>query len=284
MSRTLCSLVGTGVLVAAFQLSAQAPDPPKVLRIIREDVKEGKASPHERAEAKIAQMFAKNKFPAYYIGMTTVTGPMQAWFLEPHDSFASIADAIAAQDKLAEFETLDAVDAESRTGTRAYTAVYRPDMSYHPAKLMEGMPKARFFNIVTLRVRFAHDEEFADLAKHAVEALEKSSSDQPVATYQVVSGMPVGTYLLMEPSATLKTFDDAPARDRAWIEAMGESGAKAFFKMAGELIVNEESVLFAINPKMSYVSKEFAAGDPEFWTPKPAVTKSKPAEKTAAAK
>jgi hypothetical protein len=146
------------------------------------------------------------------------------------------------------------------------------------------MPKARFFNVVTLRVRFAHDEEFSDLAKQVVAALEKSGSDQPVVVYQVVSGMPVGTYLLMEPSATLKTFDDAAGRNRAWTDAMGESGAKKFFKMAAELIVNEESVLFAIHPKMSYVSKEFVSGDPEFWTPKPAVTKSKPAEKTTAAK
>jgi hypothetical protein len=56
-------------------------------------------------------MFAKNKFPAYYMGMTAVTGPTQAWFLEPHDSLASIAETIAAQDKLTEFDALDAVDA-----------------------------------------------------------------------------------------------------------------------------------------------------------------------------
>ena len=30
----------------------------------------------------------------------------------------------------------------------------------------------------------------------------------------------------------------------------------------------EEATLLTINPKMSYVSKEFAAGDPDFWTPK----------------
>jgi hypothetical protein len=284
MSRTLYSLFGAGLLLAAFPLLAQAPDPPKVLRIIREDVKEGKAGPHEKAELKIAQMFAKNKFPAYYMGMTALTGPNQAWFLEPHDSFAAIADEIAAQDKLTEFDTLDAVDAEYRTGTRISVAVYRPDLSYHATQLMEGMPKARFFNIITMRIRMARDQEFTDLAKQAIIALEKSGADQPAVTYQVVSGMPVGTYLLMEPTASMKALDDAPARSRAWMEAMGESGAKQFMKGVGDLIVNEESVLFAINPKMSYVSKEFAAGDPEFWNPKPVVSKAKPIEKATAAK
>ena len=43
-------------------------------------------------------------------------------------------------------------------------------------------------------------------------------------------------------------------------------------------MVNEESTLLTINPKMSYVSKEFAAGDPDFWTPKP-VRAARPARK-----
>jgi len=283
MSRTFYSLLGTGLL-AAFQLSAQTPEPPKVLRIVREDVKEGKGSAHEKAEARIAQLFAKNKFPTHYLGMTAVSGPTQAWFVEASESFAAVEEGMAAQDKLSEFDTLDAVDAEYRTGTRIYNAVYRQDLSYHPAQLMEALPKARFFNIVTVRVRFGHDQEFAEAGKRILEALEKSASDQPVATYQVVSGMPFGTYLLLEPSPSLKTLDDQPARSRAMVEAMGESGARQFFKTAGELIVSEEAVLFAISPKMSYVSKEFAAGDPGFWTPKPVVSKAKPVEKATAAK
>src|SRR5579871_458961 len=182
MSKAYYSLLGAG-LIAAFQLSAQAPEPPKVLRIVREDVKEGKGSPHEKAEARIAQLFAKNKFPTHYLGMTAVTGPTQAWFLEANDSFVAVEESLAAQDKLTEFDTLDAVDAEYRTGTRMYNAVYRRDLSYHPSQLTEGLPKARFVNIITVRVRFGRDQEFAEIGKHVVEALEKSASDQPVATY-----------------------------------------------------------------------------------------------------
>jgi hypothetical protein len=51
--------------------------------------------------------------------------------------------------------------------------------------------------------------------------------------------------------------------------------SRTFLKSAGEIIAGEEAILFGINPKMSYVSKEFAAGDPEFWTPKPVKNNAK---------
>jgi hypothetical protein len=51
-------------------------------------------------------------------------------------------------------------------------------------------------------------------------------------------------------------------------QAMGEAGAKRFTKMAGEAIAQTETLLFAIDPKMSYVSEQVIAGDPAFWTPK----------------
>ena len=60
------------------------------------------------------------------------------------------------------------------------------------------------------------------------------------------------------------------------------SDAKKFLKTAGEVIAGEESILFQIDPKMSYVSKEFTSGDPDFWSPKPA--KAKAAPKATAAK
>lgn len=276
------------VLFTAGLLAAQSIDPPKVIHIQREDIKEGKSGAHAKFEEKFVQAMTrmKKKFPSTFLGLSSVTGPSQVWFVEAHDSFVSLAQALAFEEETPEFATLDAQDGEYRTSSRGVIAVYRPDLSYHGAQLMETLPKARFFNVITIRIRFEHDAEFAELAKTAIEAADKSVSDQPVAVYQVVSGMAAGTYLLMEPAASLKAFDDAPARSRALMQAMGESGARKFLKNAGEIIAGEEPVLFAIDPSMSYVSKEFAAGDPEFWTPKPAKlsAKPKPAAKASAAK
>lgn len=286
MTRTLFSVIGTGLLSAVFQLSAQAPEPPKVLQIIREDIKEGKSAAHEKSEAKVAQAMAKYHSPVYYLGMTNQTGTSQAWFMAAFDSFASVADAMALYEKTPEFETLDATDSEYRTGSHVCLAVYRPDLSYHAAQGEETLSKARYFNVTTIHVRLGHQPEFAELVKTGISAVEKAASDQPMVMYQVVSGMPAGTYLAMEPAASLKTMDEAPARGRAVMQAMGESDFHKFLKNVGEVVVNEEPILLSINPVMSYVPKAFAAEDPDFWTPAQpkTVSKAKPPEKTVAAK
>jgi len=276
---TRCLLAGGLLSAASLILSAQQPGPPKVLRIYREDIKEGKSSAHEKVEIRFAQMLAKHKYPANSVGMTSLTGTSQAWFLEGHESFASIGEAEAFFGKPAvkpEIDTLDAQDSELRSSSRSWIAVFRNDLSFRTDQMMESVPRARYFNVVIFRIHQGHDQEFADLAKTAVAASQKAGNDQPVAVYQVVSGGPGGIYLLFEPNASLKSLDDAPARSQAMYSAMGAQGSKRFNELARETISSEESLLFTINPKMSYVSKEFAAGDPNFWTPK---VVAKPAKK-----
>ncbi|HEY6390602.1 MAG TPA: hypothetical protein VIX89_04965 [Bryobacteraceae bacterium] len=275
---TRCLLAGGLLSAASFILSAQQPGPPKVLRIFREDIKEGKVSAHEKVEARFAQMLAKHKYPANSVGMTSLTGASQAWFLEGHESFASIGEAEAFFGKPAikpEIDTLDAQDSELRSGSRSWIAAFRNDLSFRTGEMMESIAKARYFNVVIFRIHQGRDQEFADLAKTAVAASQKAGNNQSVVVYQVVSGGSGGIYLLFEPSASLKSLDEAPARSQAMYSAMGTQGSKRFNELASATISSEESLLFTINPKMSYVSKEFAAGDPDFWTPKVA----KPAKK-----
>jgi len=281
--------IGSMILAAAVcagRLLAQANEPPKVLHIVREDIKEGKSPAHAKWEEKFAQAMIKDKFPVNFLALSSVTGTSQVWFVQAHNSFASVADAMSFEGRSVDFASMDAVDGEFRTSSRALLASYRPDLSYHGAQMMDSLPKSRFFNILTIRIHFERDMEFAELGKMALDAAAKSESDQPVAVYQVVSGMPAGTYLLLEPMASLNSLDEARGRARALAQAMGESGFKKFAKGASEVIATEEPVLFAIDPRMSHVSNEFAAGDPEFWNPKPVKpgNKSKSAGKPAASK
>ena len=269
MTMTLRSLLGIGLLGASASLlvAQDAPQPPRVLRIIREDIKEGRSAAHQKSESDFMRAAAAAKFPVNILGMNAISGTFEAWFLEAHDSFESIDKAQAAMAKSA-LETLDELDAEYRTGSRSWIAVYRPDLSFHGSELIQTLPKMRYFNVITMRTRPEHDQDFAELAKMAVAAAERSIDDQPVATYQVVSGAPNGTYILFEPSASLKALDGAPERSRALFQAMGDAGTKRFTKMAGETIAQQEARLFAIDPQMSYVSRQVIAGDPAFWTPK----------------
>lgn len=283
MTRTSGYLLRTGLLVAgaSLLLAQDARQPPKVLLIVHEDIKEGKGAVHEQSESRFMLAAAAAKFPANILGLNSITGTAQAWFLEAYDSFESIEKSRAAM-RNPELGGLDALDGEFRSGSSSWIAAYRPDLSFHGQQLMRTLPKMRYFNVITMRARPDHELDFAELAKMEVAAFEQSMEEQPMATYQIVSGAPNGTYIFFEPCASLKALDAAPERSHNMFQAMGD-GAKRFTKMAGETIAQTETSLFAIDPKMSYVSPEIIAGDPAFWSPKgdePAEPSSKDAKST----
>jgi hypothetical protein len=280
MKTRLSWFTTSGLLCAiAVPLASQAPtDPPRVLRIIREDIKEGKGAAHAKSEHAFMQEAARLKYPANILGMTSITGASQAWFLEAHDSFGAVEATMAAFEKPdAQYAKLDELDSELRTSSRVWLAAYHPELSYRGQEFMQALPKARYVNISIVRMHAGHFQEFAEMAHLAADALQKSMSDQPVVIYMMTSGMLDETYLLFEPTATLKSLDAQPDVYRA----MGDTGSARFLKLARENTVSEESLIFAIDPKMSYVSKDFAAVDPEFWSPKPEQGPTKAHQKAA---
>jgi hypothetical protein len=162
-------------------------------------------------------------------------------------------------------------------------AILRPDMSYKPERMMSVMPQSRYLSIETFRVRLGHDADFAAGSKLFQNAFEKMKREQPYVMYQVIMGAPEGTYLLFSPMKSLKEVDDEYANQGAFMQAMGEENMKNLMKGVGDVFVTMENNVYAFNPQMSNVSKEFAAADPKFWTPKP-VAKRAPAPKKDAAK
>jgi hypothetical protein len=111
-----------------FSAVAVCAEPPAVITINRETIKEGRSGAHEKVETAWARVFRKAKFPSHYIALTASTGGNKAWFINSYSSFAAIEEA----DKLfdsgalkAEMDALDARDGDLRTVTRNLTAVYR---------------------------------------------------------------------------------------------------------------------------------------------------------------
>ena len=268
-----------GVAQLAAQMQEESPAP-KVLMVVREQIKEGREAAHVKAEEAWPRIFQKGNVKTHYLGMATETGPSEAWFLEPYDSFGGMEKERAAieQSFAAELEVANVQDGDLRTGSRTLLAVFRGDLSYHPAEAMSSLPKCRHMAVTVLRIKYGHDAELAQAAKLLIDGDDKSGSDQPVLTYQVVSGGPSGTYLFFSPMDSLAHMDAAPARMAAARQAMGERNRQHFDTLAPDVVQSSESLLFALNPRMSYVSKEFAAQDPDFWIPKPKPP-AKPARK-----
>jgi hypothetical protein len=269
-------------LVAQRQFGEQSLRLFQILQIYREEIKQGKNAAHETAEVGYVRAFAKAKWPTQYLGMTSVSGPNEAWFTVAYDSFAaletdrqSIEKTPALAQQLAQ---LDQQDGEFRTGGRALLAIYRKELSYRPDQLAASVPKSRYFNILTLRMRPGHDVEFNQAVGMYLAALAKANVDTPFASYQVVSGAPGGTFLVFSAVKSLAEMDAAPANQRAINAALGAEDGPKLLKLVGDSFLTTDSAIFAFSPKMSYVSKDFASADPDFWTPKP-----KAAAKPAAA-
>jgi hypothetical protein len=261
------------LLTASLAFAQTPPQPPKVLRINRQTIKPGRAAAQERIWTLAAHAMARTKYPATVLALSSVTGESEAWFLESHESFASVEDADAFVEKtpalkwsLGQYETQNG---ELVSGVHRLLAVYRKDLSYHGEQLAQDLPKMRYLSVVMVRLHPARDAEFADAVKLVTGSYEKINSDQPLVIYQVVSGAPGPAYLFFSPMVSLKTMDEAPVRGRAIRESMGEENAATMLKTSAAVTAASESFLFALNPRMSYVSKEFAAIDPEFWIPKP---------------
>jgi hypothetical protein len=271
--------------LTAIPAAAQPPTnspPPKVLSIFREDVKASRSGAHEKLEAGYVAAQRKANWPVYSIAITSVAGPNDAWFMTGYDSFEAMEKDRKALDKNAElsreFERLDALDAEFRTNQRGIVAVFREDLSYHPTI---DLAQVRYFQIITLRTKPGHEMDFDEAAKMFRAGYEKKNSpDDHYALYQVVAGLQGGTVFVFVPLKSLKEIDVAmkPENQQAFVKAID---FKKLEKLIGESVLSEESAIYAISPKMSYVSKEFAAAGGEFWKPKP-VARPAVAKKPAA--
>jgi hypothetical protein len=282
------SLFLAGAAQALAQATPATPGgPAKVLQIFREEVKVGKGAAHEKFEAgSFVQAFAKADWPTHYLAMTTITGPSEAWFLTPYDSFEAWEKDRQATEKapglLGQLDQLGEKDAEFLTNGRSIVAIYRPELSYR----REGVNifTMRYISVTTYRVRPGHNADFEELRKIANEAHEKANVDEHWSMYQVISGMPGGTFLYFQPHKSLKEEDAVPEKHgKAYQDALGDEGRKKLRELSSAAILTSETTLFAFSPKMSYVSKEAIAADPDFWAPKPKTAARKPAGATETA-
>lgn len=252
------------------------PLPPKILRIYREDVKPGMGAAHEKVEVGWPKAFAKAKYPIYYLAMTSMSGPNEAWFIEGHESFAAIENAEQVVGKNAvlksELDQLGMQDSGWLSGARTLLAVFNEELSYRAGV---NVPQMRYFTVATIRVRPGLGADFTEQRRLIKAALEKAQADVHFAVYQVISGAPSGTYLVFTPMKSLSEMEPNPARTKAYQEALGEENRKKVSELASKAVLVNEPALFAFSPKMSYLSKEFMAADPAYWNPKPAVTTKK---------
>jgi hypothetical protein len=272
VNRTLMAVPSLLCIGASALLAQAQPLPttqPARLTIYREQVKVGRAADHERIEAGWPAAFAKAKSPSYYLAMTSLTGPSEAWFMTPFASNAAEGDELKLESAdtvlAAELTRLSRADADVIDGYRVIQAVARPDLS-HGA--FPDLTKVRFWEVTTFRVRPGHRAEFEATAKAYGAATERAAPASSYRVYEVTAGMPGGTYLIFSSVESYAQFDQADADGMKTMQALTPEEITAMQKFSSEGLISTETNRFALNPTMSYVAPETRATDPSFWMPK----------------
>jgi hypothetical protein len=126
-------------------------------------------------------------------------------------------------------------------------------------------PRARYFQVSLFRIRPGTEAEFGELIRLRRATADVINLDRPDLAYQVISGAPAGTFVFLAPIASLRSFDDGVNSVPVFAEGLANSRAKDGSKIAADTEMSREHLLFRVEPRISYVSREFADVDPDFW-------------------
>lgn len=238
---------------------------PKFLHIYRESVKAGRAPEHAKWEAGWPAVFEKAGSKSFYLALTSLTGPQEAWFIAPFPSQAAFGEMLAVEGDPAlgpELERLAKGDAEFLDQMSAVQAVAAPELSHGT---FPDMSKVRFYEISTFRVKPGHADEFANATKAYIAAARRSAPHAAWRTYAVVAGGFSDTFLVMSSFTSFAEFDTMAAEGEAtWKNATPEEQA-ALGKFMKEAVLSTLTQRFRVDPGMSYVDAATRAKDPAFW-------------------
>jgi len=266
----------TGGSAVTLRAQEQNP-PPKVLLIMREMVKVGKGTAHEKNEAAFARAFAAAKAPDRYLAVTTMSGPSEAWFLEGFGSFADWEKTNKADDEpkiSAAVMPYMEKDADYISDGNQTVATFNEKWSYRPAMSMADM---RYFEVETIRLRPGHDKDWEDLVTLFKTTADKINMDEHDLFYEGRYGAPAGTIYIFTPRKSLADLDAALGAGKAFQDALGPEGQKKWAQLVEETIANDNTTLVEFSPQMSLPPDAWVKSDPDYWKPKPMAPPKAPA-------
>jgi hypothetical protein len=289
LERVILSTALFSVVCPAF-LSAQVEEspniagaPPKVLLLVHQEFKFGKAGERQKLEVAVSRACDHLNVPNDWIDLESLSGPPEALFFDPFDSFEHLDTAFADWERI--FGThpeLARMQEELKalvTNERTIIAVRRDDLGYRPQSI--DFSKARFLRVLEVRLNPGHESDFVEAFRILGAAYEKIKADTPWVVYQVNVGMPSPAFLVFMPLRALKQNDDLLNWRKSLREAEAEDAVHQTEQIAREAYAGTESNLYVISPETSHVSKDFAEGDPDFWSPhRPVAPKPSPRKPT----
>ena len=264
-----CLLLCGGAMVAQDMSSDAVMPAPKVLLIMREYVKPGKAGAiHEKSEAAFVNAAKSANWPTHYVAVNSMSGRSRALFLMGYPSFEAWEKDNQAQEKnvalSAAFDKAALNDGELLSDYDQGVFTLDTENSLR----MGDAVHARYFEISSYRVKPGHRKDWMELVKIYRDAFEKAVPDAHWALYESYYGADNGgLYLVITPMKSLAEDDAGMGDGKKLQDALGPDGMKHVAELTAAAIESNQTNLFQINPKMSYAAAEWMKAD-SFWAPK----------------
>ena len=266
---TLLALLCAGAGSAVAQTTGLPTTQPSLITIVREEVKVGRTVEHSRIEAGWPAAYARARSPDYYLAMVSMTGPSEAWYIQPSPNHAALAESMKREGAdavlSAELARLSVADAEVLNNTRTIQAVGRPDLSMGA---YPDLARQRFWEITTFRVRPGHEADFVAAAKAYGSAAARSAPTTSFRVYEVIAGMQTPTFIVFSSIENYAGFDQMMANGMKTMQDATADERTALQKLSTDGLISSETNRFRLDPRQSYVSAETRATDPAFWSPK----------------
>jgi hypothetical protein len=241
-------------MLAACAFAQTPSDPPPILRLIRNPGSGGLMPRYAEARAAVES-----------IGMTAATGLLETWFVELHQTFAGIESLDQALAPLPPGRGDDGLINPPRT----MIAQFRPAWSYREDQAIRTPLRARYFHVSLIRIRPGTAADYGELVNLRRQSQDSVNLDRPELAYEVIFGAPAETYVFLAPLVSLLSLDEGVASTPPYAEGIADARSKARAKIAPDAEISRENLLFRVEPRLSYVSDEFAGADPAFWRGKP---------------
>ena len=280
----LVGLFGASVRPMRAQDSNPATaGPPKFLNMVHQELKPGRVWEYDELETSIARIYAREAISVYWVELESITGPSEVLYLNLFDSSEDLAKsekalsaALAAHPELA--QTQDRLLQENTSSGTTVLGIRRDDMGYRANTI--DFSKMRALRLSTVFAHPGYERAFMETLWSLSEASQKANARTAWAVYEVVSGLPEPAFVIVSPMQSLNEIDDVFDAGQALKKAEGGAVEQHLQELARIAYGTTDTRLFLVGPKMSHVSKELAASDPDFWSPPTIAVPAPAASKT----
>ena len=246
-------------LFAAACAAQSLTEPPPLVRLVRKPGSAG--TPIQR--------YASARAAINVIGLAAVTGLPETWLVEEHYSFASVEDIDQRLSSVSppriQNDAGDPMQDDVIAPSRTMLATFRPEWSYRADQAIRLFPRARYFQVSVFRIRPGTEADFTELVRLRRATADVVNLDRPDLAYQVISGAPSGTIVFLRPLQNLRAFDEGVNPVPVFAEGLADLKARQGSKLAADTEISREHLLFRVEPRISYVSSDFADVDSDFW-------------------